>query len=401
MSETAAEPRLTPLTAPADGVPPVLTLPHQLRGAVADFAAGTGPIAIDAERASGYRYGQHNYLVQMRRAGAGTVLLDPIALPDLHSFTDAAGDAEWVFHAATQDLWPLREQGIEPRRIFDTELAARLLGMPRVGLAAVVADLLGLSLAKEHSAADWSTRPLPDSWLVYAALDVEVLIELRDELAKRLAAAGKLEWAYQEFAHELAAPPHEQRPEPWRRTSRITDVKGRRALGVARELWEARDSIARRQDVAAGRILPDRAIVAAAIKQPRTVPDLLRIREFTTKAARTRAPLWLEVIGRALALPEDALPSSRGPASDAPPPPRTWAERAPHAAERWESVRPAVIARAEELNLPVENLLQPDTLRRLCWDESIGADLVPEFLAARGARPWQIEQAGPIIAKNL
>ena len=156
-------------------------------------------MAVDAERASGYRYGQRTYLVQLRREGAGTALIDPIAVPDLSALSDALVGVEWVLHAASQDLPGLAEQGMRPSRVFDTELGARLLGLDRVGLAAVVADALGLGLAKEHSAVDWSTRPLPTEWLRYAALDVEVLVELREVLAERLAVAGKAEWAAQEF----------------------------------------------------------------------------------------------------------------------------------------------------------------------------------------------------------
>lgn len=190
---------VVPLLEPSDGVPEVVDTPERLAEVVRAFAGGTGPVAVDAERASGYRYGQRTYLVQLRRAGAGTAIVDPIALPDLSELGAALADVEWVLHAASQDLPGLAEQGLRPSTVFDTELAARLLGMERVGLAAVVAEVLGRGLAKEHSAVDWSTRPLPAEWLRYAALDVELLIELRDALAERLEAAGKTEWARQEF----------------------------------------------------------------------------------------------------------------------------------------------------------------------------------------------------------
>src|SRR5690606_40234934 len=206
-----------PLTAPRDGVPVPVTTATALAAAVERLAGGTGPVAADAERASGYRYGQRDYLVQLRREGAGTVLIDPIAVPDLSALGAALAGVEWVFHAASQDLPGLAEHGLLPDRIFDTELAARLLGMPRVGLAAVVGDVLGLGLAKEHSAVDWSTRPLPADWLRYAALDVEVLVDLRDALAARLEEAGKSEWAAQEFEAVRLAPPPPARVDPWRR----------------------------------------------------------------------------------------------------------------------------------------------------------------------------------------
>ena len=189
-------PVLVPLEMPADGVPDVVVDERRLAEAARAIAAGHGPVAIDAERASGYRYGQRAYLVQVRREGSGTWLIDPIACPDLSPVAEAIGDAEWVLHAATQDLPCLAEVGLRPVRLFDTELGGRLVGLPRVGLAAVVEHYLGLSLAKEHSAVDWSTRPLPEPWLRYAALDVEVLVQVRDAVAADLAEQGKLAWAH-------------------------------------------------------------------------------------------------------------------------------------------------------------------------------------------------------------
>lgn len=168
-----------PLTEPSEGVPAVVDTQDGLTQAVDRLAQGSGPVAVDAERASGYRYGQHAYLVQMRRAGSGTVLIDPVPFSSLAAVGQALGDAEWVLHSASQDLPCLRELDLAPAgALFDTELAGRLLGFERVGLAAMVERLLGWQLAKEHSAVDWSTRPLSRDWLRYAALDVEVLVDL-------------------------------------------------------------------------------------------------------------------------------------------------------------------------------------------------------------------------------
>ncbi|HEY6740122.1 MAG TPA: ribonuclease D, partial [Actinopolymorphaceae bacterium] len=175
-----------PLLAPRDGLPPVVATPGALAETVDAFAAATGPVAVDAERASGYRYSHRAYLVQLRRNGAGTALIDPIACPDLSGLNAVLQDTEWVLHAASQDLPCLDEVGLRPRQLFDTELAGRLLSLPKVGLGPLVEDILGFKLEKGHAAADWSTRPLPTPWLTYAALDVEVLIELRDALGERL-----------------------------------------------------------------------------------------------------------------------------------------------------------------------------------------------------------------------
>ena len=150
----------------------------------------------------------------------------------------------------------LADAGMRPRKLFDTELAGRLAGLPRVGLGPLVEQMLGLGLAKGHGAADWSTRPLPPAWLTYAALDVEVLIELRDAMEELLDSQGKLDWARQEFAAIVAAPPAPPRVDPWRRTSGIHKVRDPRVLAVVRELWTARDNMARRRDLAPHRVLP-------------------------------------------------------------------------------------------------------------------------------------------------
>lgn len=392
---------VVPLVEPADGVPDVVDTPERLAEVVAAFAAGTGPVAVDAERASGYRYGQRTYLVQLRREGAGTALVDPVALPDLAELSEALRGVEWVLHAASQDLPGLAEQRLVPDAVFDTELAARLLGMPKVGLAAVVAELLGLGLAKEHSAVDWSTRPLPEEWLRYAALDVEVLVPLREELGRRLEAAGKAEWARQEFEAVRLAPPSAPRVDPWRRTSGTHTVRDARRLAVVRALWEARDEEARRRDLSPGRVLPDAAIIAAATALPRSVDELVALRPFAGRATRRRAPHWFRAVRSALELPPDRLPTLRGPRSDGPPPPRAWADRDPAAAARLAAAREAVAALAAEHHVPVENLLQPDLLRRLCWSppDPVTAGTVAEALRTGGARPWQVELvAGPVAA---
>jgi ribonuclease D len=384
--------RVIVLTEPADGIPEVVDTAEALAAVVAAFAAGTGPVAVDAERASGYRYGQRTYLVQLRREGAGTAIVDPVALPDLSALSEALRGVEWVFHAASQDLPGLAEQGLVPDEIFDTELAARLLGMERVGLAAVVADVLGLGLAKEHSAVDWSTRPLPSEWLRYAALDVELLVQVRDVLARRLEDAGKAEWARQEFAAVRDAPPPAPRVEPWRRTSGLHAVRGGRGLAVVRALWEARDADARARDISPGRVLPDAAIVAAGIALPRSVGELTDLKQFQGRATRRRAAFWFAAVQRGLDVPDAQLPSTRGPRSDGPPPPRTWGDKDPAAATRLQAARTLLRDTGQRLSVPV---------RRLCWSppDPVTPESVAAALAAGGARPWQVELTAAPLAE--
>ncbi|GGK72551.1 3'-5' exonuclease [Sphaerisporangium melleum] len=391
-----------PLLEPREGIPPVIEDPAALAAVVRAFAQGSGPVAVDAERASGYRYSGRAYLVQLRRAGAGSALIDPITCPDLSELDATLDGAEIVLHAATQDLACLAELGFRPRRLFDTELAGRLLGYERVGLGTMVENVLGLHLEKGHSAADWSHRPLPEDWLRYAALDVEVLIELRDMLHAELESSGKLAWALEEFAAILAAPPAPPRTDPWRRTSGIHRVRTLRGLAVVRELWTLRDALAREADLAPGRVLPDAAIVTAALEQPRTTKALTEIAPFTGRSARRHLREWLNAIARARALPEPELPQPSGP-GEGPPPANRWADRDPAAARRLAAARAAVAALADTNHMPTENLLQPEAVRRLTWEppEDLGDEAVAERLRGLGAREWQIALTAHPLSKAL
>jgi len=395
------------LTEPRDGLPPVITAADELADAVRRLAAGTGPVAVDAERASGYRYGQRAYLVQLRREGAGTLLIDPIACPDLSGVDGALTGVEAVLHAASQDLPCLAEIGYRPRLLFDTELAGRLLGYPRVALGTMLEEVLGYRLAKEHSAADWSVRPLSEEMLRYAALDVEILTDLRDALAGQLAEQGKTEWARQEFAAEAAAPPPPPRADPWRRTSGIHRVRTRRGLAVVRELWTVRDQIARDADLSPRRVLADQAIIEAARlpvtgQPPLTRPQLDKINGFRARNARKHSARWLAAVLRARELADSELPEVTGPATvPGPPPAHRWSERDPDAAARLAAAREVVSALAEAHRLPTENLLAPDAVRRISWEPPRPA--TPEAVAAAltgyGARPWQVGlTAGPLAA---
>jgi ribonuclease D len=398
------QPAPVPLLTLRDGLPEITETDAQLRDVVSRVAAGTGPIALDAERASGYRYSPRAYLIQLRREGSGSALIDPIAYDDLTSLDAAIGGAEWILHAASQDIPCLREVGLVPTRLFDTELAARLLGYPRVGLATLVEVIMGRSMRKEHSAVDWSKRPLPRPWLEYAALDVEVLLELREVIATELEESGKAGWAAQEFQHLIdhVPPP---RVDPWRRTSGIHKAKGRRALAAVRELWYARDEIAQQRDTTPGRLVPDSALIIAANSMPTTTAALLDTQGFHGRGARRYADRWLAAIERARQLRDTDLPPLTV-RSDGPPAPRVWVERDPVAAARLTTARELVNAFAEERQVPVENLLTPDYLRRVLWKppSADSADMeaaVAAELEGFGARAWQIEIIAPMLAEAI
>ena len=364
--------------------------------AVDAIAAGHGPIAIDAERASGYRYSQRAYLIQIYRRGAGTFLFDPPAVGSFTELNDVIKDEEWILHAASQDLTCLREVGLDPNRLFDTELAARLAGLPRVGLGTVVEELLGIHLAKEHSAADWSTRPLPQAWLVYAALDVELLVDLREKLGEILENDGKTDIANQEFESVLGRDFVIVRAEPWRRLSGLHSIRGLRNLAVARELWSARDAYAREIDTAPGRLVPDTALTAAARILPESKRDLAGIKEFTGRASRSQIDRWWAAIEAGKA--SDDLPVLR-PSGDSVPPPRVWVDKNPDADRRLKAARAAITVRSQELGIPIENILTPDSLRRVAWNppEPFTVEAIAAALEALGARPWQIDVTAQLI----
>jgi ribonuclease D len=396
--EPAAPP--APLLSLRDGLPPLTDTPPGLVDASRALAAAGGPVAIDAERASGYRYSSRAYLIQLRREGAGTFLVDPIGFDSLDPLQEALAGTEWILHAATQDLACLAEVGLVPSTLFDTELAGRLLGYPRVGLATLVETLLGYSMKKEHSAADWSTRPLPGPWLEYAALDVEVLLELREVLAAELVATGKDEWARQEFDALRSFTPA-TRVEPWRRTSGLHRVRGRRLLGAVRELWETRDELAQDRDVSPGRIIGDSAIIAAAMAMPTTRSELLSTRGFHGRGAQRYSDRWLEALERAATMPEDDLPV-RALRTDGPPTPRAWAERDPVAAERLTLARDAITTLSDELGVPAENLVSPDTVRRVMWTPPAAeATAVADRLTSYGARAWQVDLVTPLLVDAI
>lgn len=391
----AQEPAL-PLLSLREGPPTLVTTASELAEVVRRLQAGSGPIALDAERASGYRYSQRAYLLQLRRAGSGTALIDPIRCPDLTALAATLDDAEWVLHAATQDLPCLAELDLRPRTLFDTELAGRLLGRDRVGLAALVASELGMHLAKGHGAADWSQRPLAPELLQYAALDVELLLELRDILAEALVERQRWHWAEQEFAALCSFQPKGRGEEPWRRTSGIHRVRKPRGLAVVRALWQTRDGLASRLDQAPGRVLPDAAIIAAAQAMPGGREDLGALPEFAGRGQQRRLTTWWAAVATAMALPASDLPKS-APDSEGPPPPRQWADRNPEAAARLVAARAAVVDRSVALGIAAEVLISPDLVRRYCW-EPPEPDETASYLSAGGARPWQVDLVAPLLA---
>ncbi len=401
-----------PLLQPSAGTPEIIDTEEAFRVAINQLATGSGPFAVDAERASGFRYSARAYLIQIKRTDGGLHLIDPIPFGPGHQLFSELNELlntdEVILHASTQDLPCLRELGINPIRLFDTELAGRIAGLPRVGLGPLLESIMGVLLAKEHSAADWSARPLPKEWLTYAALDVELLVELRNHMYKILEDAKKLPWALEEFASILKAPPAPPRVDPWRRTSGMHKIKRRDQLAVIKSLWIARDVIAAKNDIAAGKLLNDSAIVELAIAVPTTKKEFEKCLRPLGLRARwmENLQLWLDSIASAVALPEDQWPTMRTNA-DTLPPIKLWRDKFPEKFAPLSHARAAIEIIAQENQIPVENLITPEHVRRVCWKPPVGATTtlsvseVETALAELGARGWQIQLVAPALAAAL
>jgi ribonuclease D len=378
---------------------------EELEEAVETLARAAGPFAVDAERASGFKYSQRAYLIQVYRSGSPIYLIDPAAVSpnaDPEPFAALASvmssDA-WILHAASQDIPCLRELGLVAPSLFDTELGSRIAGLDRVGLGAVTEELLGVRLAKEHSAVDWSTRPLANEWLNYAALDVDVLFDLWSAVESVLKERNKLEWAKQEFAATLSALPKPAKVDKWRGMTGLHEVKDSKKLAVARELWSAREALAVKLDVSPGRLIPDSSIVNVVKETPKSKPQLAGNRSFVGRASRSYLDTWWKAI-------EDGLDSRDLPALKVAaigiPNHRIWPSRFPEADRRLKVIRPLVAELAERHGIPVENVLTPDYLRNICFEPPAHElSAVSETLRALGAREWQVELTAQLIVDGL
>ncbi len=379
---------------------------ESLLHAVTELKSYEGWFGVDAERASGFKYSQRAYLIQINRRDSDIFLIDPVSIsPSLDTtifgeLAELLSEDAWILHAATQDLGCLSELGLRPNQIIDTELGSRIAGLPRVGLASVVEHFLGMSLAKEHSAVDWSTRPLEQSWLEYAALDVDVLHDLAEGLLAELQAQGKLGFAEEEFQNLLSFSPKPEKLDKWRGISGLHEVKDVKGLAIARALWQAREGLAKKLDVAPGRLLPDTSISHVAKKQTSSRPELASDRSFAGRASRSYLDTWWDAIeiGRNTKdLPPLRLPSSGIPNH------RIWPSKFPEAHKRLLCCKKILSETSEELAIPQENLLTPDLLRQLCWDEidSPSKEVVFDKLRTYGARSWQCELLSEKLAEAL
>lgn len=372
-------------TKPLVDVTPVINDVVSLTTAIAMLENGSGDVAIDAERASGFKYHQRAYLLQIYRKTAPVVLIDPIDL-DLTKLRNWVNQMPWILHAATQDLPCLNELGMFPPKLFDTELAAKLVGMPKVGLAALTESLIGVGLAKEHSAVNWSIRPLDPSWLSYAALDVELLPDLQQILQQKLIDQDRLEWANQEFDVLKKFKPNSPKEDQWRRTSGIHELPKKRQKAIVQHLWLMRDEIAKSIDLSPGKLLNDRVIVAIAKEYAEKPVSAEKIRSMIRSQAMPYLTNWVTAVDKALNLSEAELPTTTRNKNTIPHP-KSWEEVNPDAFLRWLKYRPAANDLAGELEIAPEVLVSPEVLRKFCWDEPNYANIF-QHLVELGCKPW-------------
>ena len=394
-------------------MPEVISNESDFEKLIAQLLNGSGPLAIDAERASGYRYSQRAYLIQIYRENGGLHLIDPIPLKESklwEKFNKEFSAYEWVIHASTQDLPCLIDVGLKPELLFDTELGARIAGCERVGLGPLAESLLELQLAKEHSAVDWSIRPLRPEWITYAALDVDILLDIRNAVENLLTEQNKLKWAKQDFASILKNYQNyvftdEAKPERWRRTSGMHKVRDRLTMAIVRDFWFSRDELAREIDLAPGRVLGDEAIIELATKRPDNLEAVAKVIGRRTRLEAPPFNRWLNVLNHALKTPLDQQPELRV-ASQSLPPIKIWKDRNPLGYARLTHARAALIELSTQIQIPTENLVTPELVRRICWQEPPASnseyqDFVIEQLNKTGARPWQIELVTPAISAAL
>jgi len=166
---------------------------------------------------------------------------------------------------------------------------------------------------------------------------------------------------------------------------------------VVRALWTARDRLAAERDIAPGRVLPDAAIVDAAVVAPTSPAALAAMPVFRGRSQRRLTPYWYAALAQAAGLDADALPTATAP-SDGPPPVARWADRDPAAAARLSTARAGIAALSEQWTIPAENLLQPDLLRRVCWSPPADGDIAGA-LREGGAREWQVGLIAPLLGE--
>ncbi|MCI1256078.1 MAG: ribonuclease D [Corynebacterium provencense] len=428
------------LASPREGLPPLADSPSAVSEAADALASGTGPVAVDTERASGFRFDDRAWLVQLRRTGAGTHLVDPAAVPDADRLlAPVMNSTPWVLHAAHTDLPALTSLGWHAPELHDTQIAGRLLGYGQIGLAGMLEELLGVTVAKDKGREDWSRRPLTEDLLTYAALDVELLTELLDtavaQLRRRSIEEGtdRILWYRQECEHVRTDWSHPVTVPDWTRLRGIGAVRDPRGRELARRLTEIRNRVARDLDTPPEKVLASSLIVELA-RSPQDAEDVLLSRG--TGGGRVRPPrsargghgrrpprpmprMSPDLRSMLLHGVRDALSADPGELPPRPeqvrgvPDHRTWSRDHPVAARLLSGFRDAVDTLSGHLDLDPSELLVSRSVRSLAWkvstslspgptgpqDDPVGwaEELVGGLLVGEDARPWQIDLLVPVF----
>ena len=399
------------VTAPSEGTPQLMAGAAAIRQAADQLAQGTGWCAVDTERASGFRYHNRVCLLQIRRAGAGTMLIDVESDPQ--ATTDFIGrvlaDTGWVVHAASTDLPYLEQLRLRPPQLFDTELAGRFLGFHRVNLAAMVEHYLGVRLRKNHGGEDWSRRPIPSEWLDYAALDVEYLLPLADAMRSELTQQHpKDEWVAEECDYLTRVyRGYSPTPKSWEDLKGVHGLRTSKQLQVARWLWRVREKLARASDTAVSRLLPDKALVALATELPTTVPKVMRTPGYPPRLRR-KARYWANQVDKALRTAQDRwpepfpIPTYR----DTPPSRYTWSRYYPESFPKLTMVREELARVAAQVEIPVENMIQASDTNEIVWRSQELKEVTDdtellELLQRLQIRLWQQKLCLPIFTSIL
>jgi ribonuclease D len=349
-------------------------------------------VAVDTEGASFHRFVDRIYLLQMSTRDL-TAVLDPLAIgaPAPLGRILESDKIEKVFHDADYDLRLLHQDyGWNTRRLFDTRVAAQLLGIRAFGLAALLERSFGLRLDKKHQRADWSMRPLPRDMLDYASQDTMYLLELRDRLASELESAGRWSWAEEEF-ERLEGTRWEQ---PEGEDTGYMRIKGardldRRELAIFRELVRFRDGIARELDRATFRVAGNEALFAVAKERPQTLEALAAIKGVPRGIAERRGAEMLAAVRRGMDVPEDQLPKfPRAP---------RW-DRDADFDNRVNALRVAREEAAQRLGLDPGFLCAREKLETIARKKP---KTLEELAEVPDLRQWQVEVLGPAFLKAL
>lgn len=289
------------------------------RAELEDAAARIGSsrlLAVDTEAAGYHRYHDRICLVQLSTRGS-TFIVDTLAVSDLEPLRDPFEDPqhEIVLHDADYDLRLLwRDHGLHIRGLFDTKIAAQLIGETAFGLGALVEKFVGVQLDKKHQRADWAQRPLPADMLAYAAEDTQHLPALRDRLKAELERLGRWSWAEEEFSiREQSRWDAEPDEDAYLRLKNTRDLLPRQ-MAALRELYEWREGVAERRDVATFRVVGNDVLVNVARELPASEAELRAVPAVPGSIAERHGADLLDAVRRALAFPESELPRRiRGP----------------------------------------------------------------------------------------